>query len=161
MSTPSSFKRSQKAQRVSSCRYGLSSGHPPLGKPGAFAETEGFSVLKSPQNLYNVQKITQAILNVNQKLNRGKKMLAAQCRMARAALGFTVRELAEKAGVSHDTIVRIEAGGTLKDSTVAKVRATFEAAGVEFTDGNQPGVKIKTPDGTIVAPASLPREPLG
>lgn len=80
-------------------------------------------------------------------------MQAAQCRMARAALSLTVRELAEKAGVSHDTIVRIEAGAALKDSTIAKVREAFEAAGIEFTNGDRPGVVIKTGGGTIIAGA--------
>jgi transcriptional regulator with XRE-family HTH domain len=81
-------------------------------------------------------------------------MLATQCRMARAALGLTVRELAERAGVSHDTIVRLEGGQELKESTVKKVRETFEAAGIEFTNGMEPGLKIKSPDGaTLIAPA--------
>jgi len=74
--------------------------------------------------------------------------------MARAALGLTVRELAEKAGVSHDTIVRLEGGQELKASTVSKVRETFEAAGIEFTNGAEPGLKIKSPSGgTLFVPA--------
>jgi DNA-binding XRE family transcriptional regulator len=83
-------------------------------------------------------------------------MLAMQCRMARAALGITVREAADLAGVSHDTIVRIEGGQELKESTVQKVRKAFEAKGIVFTNGGEPGVKITHPDGTkLVAPASL------
>jgi transcriptional regulator with XRE-family HTH domain len=63
--------------------------------------------------------------------------------MARAALNWTVRDLADRAGVSHDTIVRIEGGDqTLKDSTIAKVRAAFEVERIEFTNGNSPGVRI-------------------
>ena len=88
-------------------------------------------------------------------------MLARQCRMARAALEWTVRDLAEKAGVSHDTIVRIEGGQTPKDSTVAKVRAAFEAEGIEFTNGGTPGVRVHGRDGIVLdAPATLPREKL-
>jgi len=81
--------------------------------------------------------------------------------MARAALNWTVRDIADRAGVSHDTIVRIEGGDpTLKDSTIAKVRAAFEAEHIEFTNGNSPGVRIHLPDGTTVeAPATLPGEP--
>jgi transcriptional regulator with XRE-family HTH domain len=82
--------------------------------------------------------------------------------MARAALNWTVRDLADRAGVSHDTIVRIEGGDqTLKDSTIAKVRAAFEVERIEFTNGNSPGVRIHLPDGTAFeAPAALPRDPL-
>lgn len=72
-------------------------------------------------------------------------MLASQCRMARAALKLTVRELAERAGVSHDTIVRIEGGEELKVSTLAKVREALEAAGVIFVEenGEGPGVRLR------------------
>jgi transcriptional regulator with XRE-family HTH domain len=80
--------------------------------------------------------------------------------MARAALNWTVRDLAEKAGVSHDTIVRIEGGQMLKDSTIAKVRSAFEAEHIEFTNGRSPGVRIHFPDGSSLdAPAALPASP--
>jgi transcriptional regulator with XRE-family HTH domain len=59
-------------------------------------------------------------------------MNADQCRMARAALKLTVRQLAEMADVSPDTVVRLEAGDELKPRTFAAVRAALEAAGVEF-----------------------------
>jgi transcriptional regulator with XRE-family HTH domain len=81
--------------------------------------------------------------------------------MARAALDWTVRELADRAGVSHDTIVRIEGGQTLKESTITKVRAAFEAERIEFTNGNSPGVRIRGPDSsTLDAPAALPSQKL-
>jgi transcriptional regulator with XRE-family HTH domain len=83
--------------------------------------------------------------------------------MARAALNWTVRDTAEKAGVSHDTIIRIEGGDqTLKENTIAKVRAAFEAQHIEFTNGSSPGVRIHLPDGSsLEAPAALPASPLG
>ena len=103
-------------------------------------------------------------LNVNQNLNSGKKMFASQCRMARAALGLTVRQLAEQAQVSHDTIVRIEGSqGDLKASTVAKVQKALEALGIEFTmdKAGVPGVKHRHQEGGAVeAVAALPRKPL-
>ena len=83
-------------------------------------------------------------------------MLAMQCRMARAALGITVREAADLAGVSHDTIIRIEGGQELKESTVQTFWTAFEAKGIVFTNGGEPGVKMTAPDGTkVFAPARL------
>lgn len=72
-------------------------------------------------------------------------MDALQLKMARVALGFTVRQAAEASGVSHGTITRIEAGETLKESTIQKVRAALEAAGVIFIaeNGAGPGVRLQ------------------
>jgi transcriptional regulator with XRE-family HTH domain len=70
-------------------------------------------------------------------------MNAAQCRMARAALQLGVRELAAKAKVSPATIVRFEASEELRERTVDAIRAALEAAGVEFTNGDQPGVRLR------------------
>ncbi|RUX32422.1 XRE family transcriptional regulator [Mesorhizobium sp. M2A.F.Ca.ET.042.01.1.1] len=64
--------------------------------------------------------------------------------MARAALGWGVLELAKEAGVSTQTVVRFERGETLKQSTIVQLRATFEAAGIEFIaeNGGGPGVRL-------------------
>ncbi len=72
-------------------------------------------------------------------------MTPAQCRMARAALEMGVKELAEKASVSTNTIVRLERGEALKDRTIAAIRAALEASGVEFIaeNGGGPGVRQK------------------
>lgn len=67
-------------------------------------------------------------------------MNAVQLKMARAALGLTVRQAAEVASVSHDTITRLEAGADVKASTVQKVRTALEAAGVAFTNGDRKSV---------------------
>lgn len=59
---------------------------------------------------------------------------SAQFRMARAALMWTVRQLAEKSGVHRNTIVRIEAGGgAAHRPTLAALRRALEEGGVEFT----------------------------
>jgi transcriptional regulator with XRE-family HTH domain len=63
-----------------------------------------------------------------------------QCRMARAALGWGVREIARKAKVSVDTVARFERGDDLKERTIDALQRALEAAGVEFTNGDQPGV---------------------
>jgi predicted transcriptional regulator len=68
---------------------------------------------------------------------------AKQCRMARAALQISVRELAAMAKVAPDTIVRLEAGKRLKPRTVEAVQQALEKAGIEFIDGNKPGVRVE------------------
>lgn len=72
-------------------------------------------------------------------------MTPAQCRMARAALELGIRELAEAAKVSTNTIARLERGEDLRERTVDAIRATLESAGVEFIDenGGGPGVRLK------------------
>jgi transcriptional regulator with XRE-family HTH domain len=69
-------------------------------------------------------------------------ILPVQCRMARAALGWGIRELAAAAKVSIDTVARFERGDDLKDRTIEALQRTLEAAGVEFTNGDQPGVRL-------------------
>ena len=67
--------------------------------------------------------------------------LPVQCRMARAALGLGVRELAAAAKVSIDTVARFERGDELKERTIDALQRALEAAGVEFTNGDHPGVR--------------------
>jgi len=69
-------------------------------------------------------------------------MKATQLRMARAAVGWGVRELAERAGVTANTVTRIENGADAKQSTMDALQRALEAAGVEFTNGDQPGVRL-------------------
>ena len=69
-------------------------------------------------------------------------MKAVQLRMARAAVGWGVRELAERAGVTANTVTRIENGADAKQSTMDRLQGALEAAGVEFTNGDQPGVRL-------------------
>jgi transcriptional regulator with XRE-family HTH domain len=69
-------------------------------------------------------------------------MKAIQLRMARAAAGWGVRELAAKAGVTANTVTRIENGADARQSTINALQRALEAAGVEFTNGDQPGVRL-------------------
>ncbi len=69
-------------------------------------------------------------------------MKAIQLRMARAAVGWGVRELAAKAGITANTVTRIENGADAKQSTMEALQRALEAAGVEFTNGRQPGVRL-------------------
>lgn len=67
--------------------------------------------------------------------------------MARAALELGVRDVARLADVSPNTIARLERGEALREGTMSAIRRALEAAGVEFTNGNQPGVRLRKPEG--------------
>ena len=74
-------------------------------------------------------------------------MVSVQCKMARAATGLGVRELAALSKVSGDTIVRFERGEELRPRTVDAIRTALEAAGVEFIaeNGGGAGVRLRKP----------------
>ena len=72
-------------------------------------------------------------------------MRAVQVKMARAAVGWGVRELAERAGLTANTVTRIENGADAKQSTMDRLQQALEAAGVEFIEenGGGPGVRLQ------------------
>jgi transcriptional regulator with XRE-family HTH domain len=70
---------------------------------------------------------------------------ASQIRMGRAAVRWGVRELAKNAGVTANTVARIENGADAKQSTMDALQRALKAAGVEFTNGDRPGVRLIRP----------------
>ena len=73
-------------------------------------------------------------------------LIGTQVRMARAAVGWGVRELAEKAKINPNTVSRIENGGDALASTLDRIQAALEDAEVIFIDRNEdggPGVRLK------------------
>lgn len=69
---------------------------------------------------------------------------SAQIRMARAALGWTVRELAEATGLHRNTVSNIEVGRYAGDTTTLKtIEGVLRRAGVEFIDENGGGVGVR------------------
>jgi transcriptional regulator with XRE-family HTH domain len=72
-------------------------------------------------------------------------MNAVQSKMARAAVGWGVRELAKASSVSPDTISRLERGEEIMPRTVSAIRTALENAGVIFIDQNGagPGVRLR------------------
>ena len=68
-----------------------------------------------------------------------------QVRMGRAAVGWSVRELARNAGVTPNTISRIENGGDALASTMERLQTALENAGVIFIYAAEegPGVRLK------------------
>jgi transcriptional regulator with XRE-family HTH domain len=65
--------------------------------------------------------------------------------LARTAIGWGVRDLAEAAEVSPDTVARLERGEKLRGETLLKLRRALEKAGVEFIteNGGGPGVRLR------------------
>ena len=72
-------------------------------------------------------------------------LTSEQIRAARAMLRIEQRDLAEKSGVSLETIIRIErTPGQISayTGTVDKLRRALESAGIEFSNGDRPGVRL-------------------
>lgn len=71
-------------------------------------------------------------------------MTSAQIRAGRALVNWTVRKLAEKAGIHRNTVTNIETARSLgDDATLDAIRQALEKAGVEFTNGKRPGVRLR------------------
>lgn len=73
-------------------------------------------------------------------------MTSAQVRAARGLLNWTVRELADRAGVHRNTITNFETDRYAgRADALAAIRAALEAAGVVFLpeNGNGPGVALR------------------
>ncbi|GAB6043279.1 helix-turn-helix domain-containing protein [Endothiovibrio diazotrophicus] len=69
-----------------------------------------------------------------------------QVRMGRAAVGWTVRELAKHASVAPNTVNRFEHGENTTLASVRKMQEAMEAAGVAFTTATEtlePGVALR------------------
>ena len=74
-------------------------------------------------------------------------MNIVQCRMARAALGWTLDDLAAASGVSRRTIARFEAGESVLPARVQKLREALEEKGVVFiAGGHLAGGVVPPPD---------------
>lgn len=59
-------------------------------------------------------------------------------------LGWTNAMLAAKAGMSINTITRVESGSyAFRESTAAKLQAVFESAGIEFIPENGGGAGVR------------------
>ena len=80
-------------------------------------------------------------------------LVSAQIRSARAALEWTAVDLGKAAGIAARTVLRIEAEQDIPQtttSTLSKIKAALEAAGIEFigSPSDGPGIRIHRPDHT-------------
>jgi transcriptional regulator with XRE-family HTH domain len=62
-------------------------------------------------------------------------------------LNWTVRDLAERAGVHRNTVTRVETDATAPGHSIAAIRAALESASVIFLDDGKsidggPGVRL-------------------
>ena len=89
-----------------------------------------------------------------------KKISSAQMRAARALLRWSALDLAKASKVGVATIRRVEVVDGEIPVTLANeaaLRQALEAAGVEFTNGDQPGVRLT--GGLPRAPQKPPLSP--
>jgi transcriptional regulator with XRE-family HTH domain len=83
-------------------------------------------------------------------------LTSEQIRAARAMLRIEQRDLADRSGVSLETIKRIEripGAVSAYTSTMAAIQRALEEGGIEFTNSGQPGVRLRNP---VAAPAASP-----
>ncbi|MCW2273319.1 helix-turn-helix domain-containing protein [Rhodoblastus acidophilus] len=76
---------------------------------------------------------------------------SAQIRAARGLLNWTVRDLAERAGVHRNTVTRAETDATGPGHATSAICTTLEAAGVEFIpeNGGGAGVRLRKSSATV------------
>jgi hypothetical protein len=89
---------------------------------------------------------TQGINNDTWRFVLGPEITSELIRAARALLRWEQRHLSEASSVSLPTIKRLESKpGILAahHSTVAALKRALETAGVEFTNGTSPGVRLR------------------
>lgn len=74
-------------------------------------------------------------------------MTPAQCKMARAGVGWGVRDLARAADVAASTVSRFEAGQNINLNSLTAMKEALEYAGVQFIpeNGGGPGVRLEKP----------------
>lgn len=78
----------------------------------------------------------------------GKHILAA-----RDLLGLTQAQLAEVAGVTEKTIMNFEKGHhEPRPETVEAIRDALVARGIEFRNGDNPGVQLFPERATVTSP---------
>jgi predicted transcriptional regulator len=71
-----------------------------------------------------------------------------QIRAARALLGWSQQQLADKAIVSLNAVARLETGNAdSRVSTITAIQKALSRAGIEFLDADQKGegVRLRTP----------------
>jgi len=86
-------------------------------------------------------------------------MTPAQCRADRGLLDWTQVKLAKAAGIGASIVTSFERSGrAVAAGAVHTMRHALEAAGVEFLDGEEPGVQLRKGGPRGDPAASIPVE---
>lgn len=73
-----------------------------------------------------------------------KAITPEQVRAGRALLGWSQDQLVGASSIPKRTLARFELGeGDPQRRTIEAIRTALEAAGVEFTNGDAPGVRLR------------------
>lgn len=83
------------------------------------------------------------------------KLTPEAMRAARALLNLTTHEIAPMLGVSPTTLNQMERGAAVRASTEAKILAALDGLGVEITNGNGTGARLRWSAGAPL-PAAQP-----
>jgi hypothetical protein len=71
-------------------------------------------------------------------------ILPVQCRAARGLVDMTLIDLAKGASISKNVIVDFEKGRRVPNrNNLSAIQRVLEEAGVEFTNGDAPGVRLR------------------
>jgi transcriptional regulator with XRE-family HTH domain len=91
-----------------------------------------------------VQRFPLALTISDGARHKGQMISPPQCRAARGLLDWTQSDLAEKAGIGVVTVRQFEGGKTQPlYATLAVLKNTFEDAGIQFLNGDGPGVRLR------------------
>ena len=117
------------------------------GKTAPCAEIENFGMnrSKAASNQENHRNVIAGIKQ-HQRCNipLAMELSPAQCRAARALLKWTQQRLADASDVTKKTIADFEREARSPHArTLRDLRAALEAAGVAFTNGDEPGVRLR------------------
>ena len=78
------------------------------------------------------------------QLKNDFRLTSVHVRGARAILKWTLEDVAGRAKVTKQTVFRLENDlHVSREDTRQRVRRVFEEAGIVFTNGNEPGVKLR------------------
>jgi DNA-binding XRE family transcriptional regulator len=107
-----------------------------------------FSFLSENESIIFSKLISQGVfgrtLHFSEERGFLRSMTPAQCRAARGLLNWNQDDLAKASGVSAVTVRNFENEKSAPQrASLQVIRAALEAAGVEFTNGEQPGVRLR------------------
>lgn len=71
------------------------------------------------------------------------KLTPEAMRAARALLNLTTQEIAPRLGVSPTTLNQLEQGHAVRASTEAKIHEGLAALGIEITNGDGTGARLR------------------